>query len=96
MTYTLGDALRQMALTQVPRLGDWNLDRLAEMADELQRVNDDLENQIHEDGGFIDRLVVQEEEIGNLKDVLRQARNLIVYLSAEHDRLQALVGETDD
>jgi hypothetical protein len=46
---------------------------------ELQRVNDDLEAQIHEDGGFIDRIVELEEknaalseEVVRLKDVVKQ------------------------
>lgn len=41
--------------------------RLVDAVEELERVNDDLENQIHEDGGFIQRIVDLEEENSQLR-----------------------------
>jgi hypothetical protein len=72
--FGLGDALRSVAKgLREPRLGEWDLSALALVADELERVNDDLESQIHEDGGFIERIVELEEENARLgAEVMRR------------------------
>ena len=75
--FGLGDALRQIAEGfREPRLGEWDLNRLADVADELQRVNDDLEDQIFEDGGFIHQVVELEEENANLHAVIQRVHAL--------------------
>lgn len=44
---------------------------------ELQRVNDDLENQIHEDGGLIDRIVELEAEMASAQEALHQIKDFV-------------------
>lgn len=50
------------------------LDETLRELTEAHRVSKDLENQIHEDGGFIDRIVELEEENAMLLDTLRSVR----------------------
>lgn len=52
------------------------VERLRRENAELQRVNTDLEEQIHEEDGFIDRIVRLEDENAELRDLLSGAIRL--------------------
>jgi len=78
---TLGDKIR--ALTQQVEMYDMlsEVHAMASEADELQRVNDDLEAQIHEDGGFIERIVALETASATYRELA--VRNQASVLAVE-------------
>jgi chromosome segregation ATPase len=55
----------------------------------LLRVNADLEDQIHEDGGFIDRIVALEEENSNLLARIITLEESVEYLRTSRAEARA-------